>query len=42
MGADTIMSGGGGGNIMGAIGNIGGALLNTALVKSAISRRVRR
>ena len=27
MGADTIMSGGGG-NIMGAIGNIGGALLN--------------
>lgn len=28
MGADTIMSGGGGGNIMGAIGNIGGALLN--------------
>ena len=28
MGADTIMSGGGGGNIMGAVGNIGGALLN--------------
>ena len=28
MGADTIMSGGGGGNIMDAIGNIGGALLN--------------
>jgi len=28
MGADTIMSGGGGGNIMGAIGDIGGALLN--------------
>jgi hypothetical protein len=28
MGADTIMSGGGGGNVLGAIGNIGGALLN--------------
>ena len=28
MGADTIMSGGGGGNVMAAIGNIGGALLN--------------
>ncbi len=28
MGADTIMSGGGGGNVMGAIGDIGGALLN--------------
>jgi hypothetical protein len=28
MGADTIMSGGGGGNVLGAIGDIGGALLN--------------
>jgi hypothetical protein len=28
MGADVIASGGGGGNIMGAIGDIGGALLN--------------
>ena len=28
MGADTIMSGGGGGNVLAAIGNIGGALLN--------------
>ena len=28
MGADVIASGGGGGNVIGAIGNIGGALLN--------------